>query len=54
MGELTRVRLTTNDDPDYRAGYWIVEVFSVPLGRWIVQGYHNTKEAAEKDQQYFQ
>lgn len=50
MSETTRVRLTTKDDPDRVAGYWIVEVFSDIIGRWIVQGVHRTQEAALDDQ----
>lgn len=50
MKEATRIRLTTEDDLDRVAGYWIVEVFSAIIGRWIVQGVHRTQEAALDDQ----
>ena len=49
--EKTRVRLTTEDGPYRVPGYWIVEVWSAAIGRWIVQGEHRTQAAALKDQQ---
>ncbi len=30
-------------------GFWVVELFSLATQRWIVQGEHLTKEAAETD-----
>lgn len=29
--------------------YWVVEILSGATGRWICQGEHFTKEAAEQD-----
>lgn len=53
MNEATRVRLTTDDDPDRVPGYWIVEVWSPISNRWIVQGEHRTEASALKDQQHW-
>lgn len=51
MNESTRVRFTTEDDPRYRSGFWIVEVWSAAIERWIVQSEHRTEESAQRDQQ---
>lgn len=39
--EMSRIRQVGN--------LWIVEIMSAAIGRWIVQGEHTTRQAAELD-----
>jgi hypothetical protein len=41
ISELTRIRQDGK--------YWVLEIYSVPTKRWIVQGEHLSREAAEAD-----
>jgi paraquat-inducible protein B len=39
--EISRTRQISN--------IWVVEIMSAAIGKWIVQGEHSTKAAAESD-----
>ena len=39
--EMSRVR--------HEDGKWVVEIMSAAIGRWIVQGVHNSRAAADAD-----